>query len=59
MEWKESDKCYYNDISIPQIRKVLLGNGLTEKEFVIRSQRSVQAQPDLDNQLVIENTRAS
>jgi SAM-dependent methyltransferase len=58
MEWRESDKCYYNNISVPRARSVLLENGLTEKEFVIRPQKSGQTQPNLDNQLVIEITRA-
>jgi SAM-dependent methyltransferase len=54
MEWRESDRCYYNNISIKQVEKVLLGNGLTNKEFIIRSQKSGQTQPHLDDQLVIE-----
>ena len=58
MEWRESDKCNYNNISIIQVRKVLLENGLTEKEFTIRSQKSGQTQPNLDNQLVIEIMKA-
>lgn len=57
MEWRESDRCYYNNISIQQLRKVLLENGLTEEEFVIRSQKSGQTQQNLDNQLVIEITK--
>jgi SAM-dependent methyltransferase len=58
MEWREDDKCYYNNISITQIRKVLLENGLTEKEFTVRAQKSGQTQQNLDNQLVIEITKA-
>jgi len=56
MRWKELDKCYYNDISIDRVRKVLLDNGLDEEQFLIRSQIGSNP-PDNDTQLVIEITK--
>src|SRR2546425_4428384 len=40
MRWKNDDGCFYNDISVPEIRKLLLESGLTEDEFRIRKQES-------------------
>ena len=59
MKWRDEDNCYYNNISIKQIKKVLLANGLSEKEFIIRKQKSGQTQKDLEAQLVIEIIRDS
>ena len=59
MKWRDEDNCYYNNISIKQVKKVLLDNGLSEKEFIIRKQKSGQKQKDLGTQLVIEITRNS
>jgi len=59
MEWRESDKCYYNNVSVPQITNILLENGLSENEFIIRSQISGQTQSNLNNQLVIEITKST
>lgn len=56
MKWKEADKCYYNDISIDQVKKVLVKNGLNENQFLIRSQIG-QEPSDGDVQLVIEITK--
>ena len=38
MKWRDDQACYFNDISIPRVKQVLLGSGLTEDEFIIRSQ---------------------
>jgi len=59
MKWKDDDNCYYNNISIKQVKKLLLEEGLSEKEFIIRKQKSGQTQKDLETQLVIEITRNS
>ena len=59
MQWRDDDNCYYNNISIKQVQKLLLKNGLSEKEFVIRKQKSGQTHKDHRNQLVIEITRNS
>jgi SAM-dependent methyltransferase len=40
MQWREEDGCYYNDVSIPRIKDVLLESGLDSSEFVIRPQHS-------------------
>lgn len=57
MKWKDEDNCYYNNISVKQVKRILLNNGLTEKEFVIRSQKSGQKGENVDLQLVIEIER--
>ena len=54
MEWRNEDNCYYNNISINQVEKVLLKIGLTKDEFVIRKQQSGQKEKNLNSQLVIE-----
>ena len=59
MKWRDDDNCYYNNISIKQVKKLLLEEGLSEKEFIIRKQKSGQTQKDLETQLVIEITRES
>ena len=38
MTWRDDDACYYNDLSINQIKEALLKNGLKEDEFIIRPQ---------------------
>ena len=40
MNWRDEDHCYYNDISIKQIKKFFLNNGLTQDEFNIRLQET-------------------
>jgi SAM-dependent methyltransferase len=54
MKWRDEDNCYYNNISIRQVEKVLLENGLTKDEFIIRKQQSGQKEKNLDLQLIIE-----
>ncbi|HXX06036.1 MAG TPA: hypothetical protein VEJ68_04355, partial [Candidatus Bathyarchaeia archaeon] len=38
MEWRDDDGCYYNDLSINQVKESLLSSGLQKDEFNIRSQ---------------------
>ena len=59
MKWRDEDNCYYNNISIKQVHRLLLENGLSGKEFIIRKQKSGQTQKDLEFQLVIEIERNS
>lgn len=57
MKWRDEDNCYYNNISVKQVEKILLECGLTKEEFVIREQQSGQKEKNLDSQLVIEIER--
>ena len=52
--WFENEGIYYNDVSVPQIEKVLLNYGLQKDEFVIRPQKSGQTDKNVDTQLVVE-----
>ena len=54
MNWVNVDGCYYNDLSVQQLQKTLLKNGLTENEFQIRPQTSGQKDKNMDVQTVIE-----
>ena len=54
MKWDGHDACYFNDISVSKIRDLLLEKGLTENEFLLRSQKSGQKDFNVSNQLVIE-----
>lgn len=54
MNWHDGDGCYYNDLSVKQLQKTLLKNGLTENEFQIRPQKSGQKDKNVDVQTVIE-----
>lgn len=38
--WRDDVACYFNDISIKQIKKILIKNGLEEKNFIIRPQEN-------------------
>ena len=57
MNWFENDACYYNDLSAPQLKKVLLESGLGEDEFIIRSQKGGQTEETVEIQTVIEINR--
>ena len=50
MKWRDDDNCYYNKISLKQIEKLLLDNGITKNQLKIRSQEN----GDITKQLVIE-----
>jgi SAM-dependent methyltransferase len=54
MTWDGHNGCYFNDLSIQQTRENLLRNGLSEDEFVIRSQESGQQGKNVNLQTVIE-----
>ena len=57
MNWSNKDGCYYNDVSVKHIKKILLEIGLQENEFVIRAQKSGQTEKNLDTQMVVEITK--
>jgi SAM-dependent methyltransferase len=57
MTWDGHDGCYFNDISVTQTKENLLKLGLTEDEFIIRSQESGQQGKNVNLQTVIEITR--
>lgn len=38
MNWRDEDGCYYNDISVKQVKRFLLNYGLDVDEFIIRPQ---------------------
>lgn len=57
MNWNNKDGCYYNDVSVKHIKKILLEIGLQENEFVIRAQKSGQTEKNLDTQMVVEITK--
>ena len=59
MRWDGHDGCYYNDISIMQTKQILLRSGLSEDEFIIRSQESGQEGKNVNLQTVIEITKKS
>jgi SAM-dependent methyltransferase len=54
MNWNRAEGCYYNDISIKQIRKILQKIGLNENQFTIKSQKSGQKDVNVDTQTIIE-----
>ncbi len=45
MRWNDDDGCYYNNLSVKQIAKVMTDNGLKNDEFTIRSQRAAESEP--------------
>ena len=59
MKWNDDEGCYYNDLSVSQVKDVLLKSGLEQSEFIIRSQESGQTEESLKNQLVIEINKKS
>ena len=50
MKWRDDDNCYYNKISIKQIKKLLIENQLSENQFSIRPQKN----EDMSEQFVLE-----
>jgi SAM-dependent methyltransferase len=54
MQWDGHEGCYFNDISVQRTRELLLKSGLSEDEFIIRSQESGQAGKNVNIQTVIE-----
>ena len=38
--WRDDAGCYFNDISVKQLKKILIKNGINENNFVIRPQEN-------------------
>ena len=51
--WRDDDHCYYNTISVKQIEKSLQEFGLSNNQFILRSQKANEKNMD-NTQLVIE-----
>jgi len=54
MNWDAHDGCYYNDVSIKQIKKILQKIGLNTNQYIISSQKSGQIDVNVDTQTIIE-----
>ena len=54
MNWDAYDGCYYNDVSIKQIKKILQKIGLNTNQYIISSQKSGQIDVNVDTQTIIE-----
>lgn len=54
MKWDGQEGCYFNDLSIKVIEKLLIELNLRKEQFVIRPQESGQIEKNLDIQTVIE-----
>ena len=54
MKYDGYEGCYFNDLSIPKLKELLHKNGLTEKNYIIRSQKSGQKDENVDIQTIIE-----
>lgn len=53
MKWNNNDGCYYNNISIKQLKKTFTKIGLTEDEFVIMPVQIANNGGDDDWQTII------
>ena len=54
MNWDAHDGCYYNDVSIKQIKRILQKIGLNTNQYIISSQKSSQKDVNVDTQTIIE-----
>jgi SAM-dependent methyltransferase len=54
MSWSEDYTCYFNDLSVTKLEKLLLKNGLRKGEFVIRPQKSGQPKSKAEIHTIIE-----
>jgi len=52
MNWNDTEACFYNDLSVNQLKKTLFEIGLKENEFIVRPQES--GQQNLEIETVIE-----
>lgn len=57
MSWSENDSCYFNDLSVSQLQKILTETRLEHDEFIIRAQESGQKGKNVDVHTVIEINR--
>ncbi len=54
MQWDGYEGCYFNQLSIDQIKKLLSQKGLSESEYKIYSQESGQKDENVNLQTIIE-----
>lgn len=54
INWNDNDGCYYNDLSIKQIKEKFSEIGLKENQYKIRSIQIAQTGKDTDWQTIIE-----
>ena len=54
MKWDGYEACYFNNLSVEQIKKLLSKKGLSESEYEIYSQKSGQKDENVDLQTIIE-----
>ena len=54
MQWDGYEACYFNQLSIDQIKKLLSKKGLSESEYKIYSQESGQKDENVNLQTIIE-----
>ena len=54
MKWDGYEGCYFNNISIKQIKKLFSSKGLSENEYTIFSQESGQKDENVKLQTIIE-----
>lgn len=54
MQWDGYEACYFNNISIKQVKKLLSKKGLSESEYKIYSQESGQKDENVNLQTIIE-----
>lgn len=54
MQWDGYEGCYFNNISIEQIKKLFSKKGLTEGEYTIFPQESGQKDKNVNLQTIIE-----
>ena len=59
MNWRDDDGCYYNDLSVKQVKETLLRSGLKENEFVIKGQEGSSLENGIKVQTVIVITKKS
>ena len=59
MQWDGYEGCYFNQLSIKQIKKLLSQTGLSESEYKIYSQESGQKDENVNLQTTIEINKKS
>jgi len=57
MNWDKEKGCYFNKLSVNEIKKNLIQNGLDETEFVVRKQEGGNLKDGIENETIIEIDR--
>jgi ubiquinone/menaquinone biosynthesis C-methylase UbiE len=55
--WSESDSCYYNDLSVKQLERILAESSIEKDQYVIRSQESGSDVKGSETKVLIEVNR--